>query len=261
MTSYDEPRPAAPNPLSALIGAAFGAGFAAGRMAVGPLAPAMEAARRREREAREWVLDATARRALEALDALLQSAFIGEAAELVLARAEATDAPQRLAERMLADGVAEELAARVVNGPELERLVAMTLDSERLRDAVLAALEQPAAERIVGDALDSAGMERLVTRVIESRLMEQTIVRIVDETVTRLPEREALWTLIDEVARSEAVTEAISHQGMGFADQVAGDVRERTRSADARLERAARRLLRRSQRGTGPPGPLGEPSA
>jgi hypothetical protein len=94
-------------------------------------------------------------------------------------------------------------------------------------------------------ALASAFLEAAVNRAVESRLADETITRIVDETVTRLPEREALWALIDEIAQSPAVMDAIAQQGMGFADQVAGDVRERSRHADARLERAALRLLRR----------------
>jgi hypothetical protein len=44
------------------------------------------------------------------------------------------------------------------------------------------------------------------------------------------------------------VTEAITRQSVGFADQVAGQVRDRSRNADARLERAARRVLKRPQR-------------
>jgi hypothetical protein len=250
---------AEPRQRRTFVGAAFGAGVAVGRAALWPARPLVALGLEIEREARERLLDAGARTTLAALDALLASPFLGQATELVLARAEAAGAPQRLTERVLADGIAEELAARVVNGPEIERLVEVTLDSDRLRDAVLAALEQPAAERMVSDALESPGMERLVTRVVGSRLVEETIVRIVDETVARLPEREALWTLIDEIARSDSVTDAIGQQGLGFADQVADDVRERSRHADARLERVARRLLRRPQRNGLPPDPLAEP--
>ena len=47
-----------------------------------------------------------------------------------------------------------------------------------------------------------------------------------------------LWTLIDEVAAGPSVTDAIAQHGIGFADQVADEVRDRTRHADARLERA-----------------------
>jgi len=66
-----------------------------------------------------------------------------------------------------------------------------------------------------------------------------------DEAVARLLESDDLWVLVDEIARSPSVTDAISHQGMGFADQVAAAVRERSLRADARLEHAARRLVHR----------------
>ena len=109
----------------------------------------------------------------------------------------------------------EMVAARILTGPELERIVAAAVDS-------------PAVERMVG-------------RVIESRLL--------DATVTRLLESEDLWILVDEVARSPAVLDAVTHTGAGFADQVADRVRGRSERADARLEHIARRLLRRSQNG------------
>jgi hypothetical protein len=85
--------------------------------------------------------------------------------------------------------------------------------------------------------LESAAAERLVARVIDSKLL--------DEVVRRLLESEDLWVLVEEIARSPAVSEAITRQSVGFADQVAGGVRTRSRSADAWLERAARRAVRR----------------
>ena len=54
--------------------------------------------------------------------------------------------------------------------------------------------------------------------------------------------------MVDEIARSPAVTEAITQQSLGFADQVAGGVRDRSRNADEVLERVARRALRRRRR-------------
>jgi hypothetical protein len=68
---------------------------------------------------------------------------------------------------------------------------------------------------------------------------------VLDAVVARLLESKDLWVLVDEVARSPAVTEAIGTQSIGFADQIAGVVRDRSRSADDRVERAARRVLRR----------------
>jgi hypothetical protein len=107
--------------------------------------------------------------------------------------------------------VVERVAARVLNGPELERVV----------EAVLA----------------SPATERIVARAIASELF--------DATIERLLASEQLWRLVDEVARSPAVTDAIAHQGAGFADQVAGEVRTRSRDADAWLEHVAQRALRR----------------
>ena len=63
-----------------------------------------------------------------------------------------------------------------------------------------------------------------------------------------------LWKVVDEVARSPAVAEAVARQGFGFADQVAGEVRDRSRSADAVVERTTRRLFGRRPRRIRPPG-------
>ena len=109
------------------------------------------------------------------------------------------------------------------------------LDSGLVDDA----LGSPTFDRLTQRVLDNPSMERLVVRVIDSRL--------VDAAVTRLLENDDLWIVVDEVARSPAVTDAISAQGFGFAEQVAGAVRQRSVRADDRIERAARRLLRRQE--------------
>ena len=59
--------------------------------------------------------------------------------------------------------------------------------------------------------------------------------------------------LVEEIADSPAVTAAISQQGFGFADQVGGDVRNRSRRTDNWLEHAARRLSRGHATGPSPP--------
>ena len=146
----------------------------------------------------------------------------GEAIEQVLAAAEAAEVPQRVADQLLRDGIADAVAERIASGPELERIAT-------------AAIDTPAARRLVAHVIESG---------------------VVDEAVTRLLESEELWILVDEVARSPSVTDAISHQGAGLADQVGAVVRDRSRSADARLENVARRMLRRhartSSNGAGP---------
>ena len=123
-------------------------------------------------------------------------------------------------DRIVGSALVEQTATRVLEGPELERVVEQ-------------ALESPAMERVVG-------------RVIESRLL--------DEAVERLLESEELWVLVEEIARSPAVTDAITQQSVGFADQVAGGVRARSRTADDWVERVVRRALRRETRPNGGSG-------
>jgi hypothetical protein len=119
----------------------------------------------------------------------------------------------------LANGDVDRLAARIVDGPELDRIVAR--------------------------ALESPGVERIVARIIESPVVQEAIARVVDDVVVRLRDSDALWSLVEEIVQSPVVTDAIAHQGVGFADEVNDQIRERSRNVDAKLERAAWRLLRR----------------
>ena len=117
--------------------------------------------------------------------------------------------------------------------------------SRRLGDLALAGLDAVLASRVAEEAVDRALASRLADHTVD-RLFDQE--RLIDETVTRLIESDELWVLVDSIAKSPAVTEAISRQSVGFADQVAGGVRERTRRLDMRLEGAARRVARRPPR-------------
>lgn len=135
-------------------------------------------------------------------------------------------------EHVVASPLVDRTAQRLLSGPEVERLLEMALSSERV-------------EQLMAEALESPGMERIVNQAIESRLADETITRLIEETTERLLASEGLWVLIDEVAASPAITEAITQHGVGFADQVADEVRERSRHADAWMETIARRVLRR----------------
>jgi hypothetical protein len=97
------------------------------------------------------------------------------------------------------------------------------------------------ARRELGEALDSALVATL-DAVSERVLSAAFRGRVVEETVEQLLASEALWELVDEIARSPSVTEAIAHQGSGFLDQVSERLRERSRAADARVQEIADRL-------------------
>jgi hypothetical protein len=111
---------------------------------------------------------------------------------------------------------------------------------------------------LTGDAIDLV-LERIEAAGVAQRVAQRILEDgIAEQVVTLLLESEELWVLVDEIARSPSVTDAITHQSAGFVDQVTDTVRDRSRDADAWVERAARRLRRR--RGESP-SPLPGPSA
>jgi len=165
----------------------------------------------------------------------------------VLLASRATDkAIKRISVHVIESPELERLMARSLESPAIERLVAAAVDNPATERLIAAAVDNPATERLIAAAVDNPATERLVMRVIDSRLL--------DEIVTRLLEREELWLAVEEIARSPAVTEAITQQSLGFADQVAAGVRQGSTGADAWLERAARRVLRPRRGGEGPAG-------
>jgi hypothetical protein len=115
---------------------------------------------------------------------------------------------------------------------------------ERIRASDLADDLGDRLEPLLGRAVDSPEAERLVGRVIDSR--------VITAAIQQLLETDALWALVDEIAQSPAVTNAIGRQGISFADQLAGVMRNRSRTADDQLEHLARRLARRPSRDVGP---------
>lgn len=145
---------------------------------------------------------------------------------------------------ILASSVADEAVDRVLASHWAERTVVQVVDGAQ-------------TQRTLEQVLESPALERAVTQVLESRVVDEAIMRVIDRTLKRLPENPALWALIDEIAGSPAVREAISTQSAGMAAEVAEDVRERSRRADDQLEGAARRILR--WRRSGGAGPVPEP--
>lgn len=103
-------------------------------------------------------------------------------------------------------------------------LLARALATQTALDAVDVVLRSPAAQRAVRTAIDGP---------------------LADAGTARLLAGRNLWLVVEEVASSPMVAQAIARQGAGFADQVADEAVERTQRADDRLERAARRLLHR----------------
>jgi hypothetical protein len=167
--------------------------------------------------------------ALATLDAVLRSQLAGDVVE----RLAASPLGERALSGALEGPLVEAVARDLVRYHVADRL----LSEELIENTTRRVLDGAELERVVEATLESPTVERIIERAIDSRLA--------DHAVLRLLQSEELWLIVDEVARSPAVTAAIARQSAGLADQVAGGVRERSRDADDWVERRVRRLLRR----------------
>ena len=137
-------------------------------------------------------------------------------------------------------GVERRAMDRLFESSELERTINAAVDSQRIQASLERALGSDSVKGLVDNLFDSGVLDQVIDRMFDSGLF--------DRILQRLLASEALWNMIDEIAGSPAVTAAISQQGLGFADQVGGEVRARSRKADDWVERAARRLAHRPPR-------------
>ena len=142
---------------------------------------------------------------------------------------------------------------RLLDSSELERTLNAAVDSIRIQASLERALQSDNVKRLVDNLFDSGLLDQVVKRMFDSGLFDRVIAQmfdsgLMDRLLERLLATDGLWHMIDEIAGSPSVTAAISQQGLGFADQVTDQVRERSRKADDWLERAALRLAHRPPR-------------
>ena len=97
--------------------------------------------------------------------------------------------------------------------------------------------------------LAAPGVELAVTRVLESELL--------DAATARFLEGEEIERVIERIAQGPELRAAVAAQSFGLADQVADQVRGRSRSGDDVAERLARSLVPKRWRHGGPAGAAG----
>jgi hypothetical protein len=123
---------------------------------------------------------------------------------------------------------------RLMNDELIDRVLARA-KAERVAEHVVdRILEDGIAEHVAERAFSGPELERMLESAFKSALPE--------ELVAQLLSSEAVWMLVDEIARSPSVTDAIAHQGTGFLDQVVAKGRDRSRRGDERIQRVADRL-------------------
>ena len=147
----------------------------------------------------------------------------------------------------------------LLDSAELERALNAAIDSVRIQSSLERALHSDSVKSLVDNLFDSGLLDQVIARMFDSGLFDRVIAQMFesgafDRILERLLASDGLWQLVDEIAASPTVTAAISQQGLGFADQVTDQVRDRSRKADDWLERAARRLAHRPPRAL-PPEP------
>lgn len=154
---------------------------------------------------------------------------------LLNAGARVTSIPMRGTVALIDAGLAAEQRTRAALGAAASKVAFDALDAVLAGDAIDRVLERIEATGVA---------QRIAERIIEDGIAEQI--------VTLLLESEELWVLVDEIARSPSVTEAITHQSAGFVEEITGTVRDRSRDADTWVQNAARRFARRRKSGEAP---------
>ena len=141
------------------------------------------------------------------------------------------------------------------------RALDTVLDSRLAGDVVERVAASPLAGRALRAALEGPLVEALARDLVRYRVADRLLSEeLAEQATARVLESEELWLLVEEIARSPAVTAAIANQSVSFADQVAGGVRARSRSADDWLELRARRILRRRRAPAPEPAEQPEPA-
>ena len=180
---------------------------------------------------------------------------------LLLSATRLATAPIRLAAEFGQDAIdagREAQRAIAVAGEEaflgLVDAIVVRIVSEDVIDRVIARVEAAGvAQRVVDRMLQDGLIEQIAERVLSGPELERIVASafqsaLPDEVIAQLLASEAVWVLVDEIARSPSVTEAIAHQGTGFLEQVASKTRDRSRKADSRVQRLAERVGRRRAR-------------
>jgi hypothetical protein len=135
----------------------------------------------------------------------------------------------------------------------IERIVDDLLAGDTLEHVLTIAERREVAIRVTDRALDDGAADRLVEHLLEHPELERILdgalaSRFAHSAATRLGESEDVLRVVDAIARSESVRDALQAQSTGLATELADEVRGRTSRVDDMLERRARALLRRPPR-------------
>jgi uncharacterized RDD family membrane protein YckC len=114
--------------------------------------------------------------------------------------------------------------------PELSRLIDRALAQSLPEELVHSLVEHRVLERMAAELAETGALDRAVENALASPHTQELTDRIVNS--------EEMRSAIREIVASPEVREAVTHQTLGFVDELAGAIRARARRLDDRLDRA-----------------------
>jgi uncharacterized RDD family membrane protein YckC len=129
---------------------------------------------------------------------------------------------------------------RAVQTAAEEAMVA-AVESEAVERALVRVLQGPLVEEAAHGALESTAVKRALIEALDSEM--------VDEVWRRMLASDEAQRLVERIAEAPELRAAISAQSVGFVEDVGHTIGNTTRRLDGVVERIARRLTFRPQRG------------
>ena len=184
----------------------------------------------------------------------LAGAVAGAVGAVARTGAEATmRATEGAVETVIASKAVQGSIERVVASPAMTSAVDAVVGSPAVQETLERVVSGPAFAGALRTILSPETVDMIAEEVTRSQMIQKITVTAMEAgemapIVDAFLEREELWILVQTIAESPAVIDAVRQQGFGFADQVGDEVRGRSRTADQVIARTARSFIGRRGR-------------
>ncbi|MFM8561412.1 MAG: hypothetical protein ACKOB9_04865 [Solirubrobacterales bacterium] len=156
-------------------------------------------------------------------------------------------------EAVMGSKAVQDSIERVVASPAMTGAVDAVVGSPAVQQTLERVVSGPAFASALRTILSPETVDMIADEVVRSQMIQKITVTAMEAgemapIVDAFLEREELWILVQTIAESPAVIDAVRQQGFGFADQVGDEVRGRSRTADQVVARTARTFIGRSEK-------------
>ncbi len=156
-------------------------------------------------------------------------------------------------ETVMGSKAVQDSIERVVASPAMTSAVDAVVGSPAVQETLERVVSGPAFASALRTILSPETVDMIADEVARSQMVQKITVAAMEAgemapIVDAFLEREELWILVQTIAESPAVIDAVRQQGFGFADQVGDEVRGRSRTADQVVARTARTFIGRREK-------------